>query len=331
MFTTHTSTQITAITLARKVPNSSSFFLRGVISSDTSTMAEWMRPMAVRPPVAATTARARPTVITVPLNSMHVLSWYTAWAVAQGLRSLRTESLSPVRMAWSHRSCELKIWISRASLGTLPPTATSTTSPGTSSAAGTTRSRLPRTTVARSACRILSSSMAFSALVSVITPTAALATRMSTMTNGSTNPSQPSPSNTAKRNEITAEAIRIFTSKSSNCFSTNFQKGTPSSGGISLRPNLSRRLEASSSVSPVFPSTSKCDSTSSAVRTNASSITPDPASSSSLFMLHLLLIVQGGFPPPAHSMLGGGTGAAPDGGDLCQMEEFLQARTPVVC
>mmetsp|Transcript_35412 Transcript_35412/g.67770 ORF Transcript_35412/g.67770 Transcript_35412/m.67770 type:complete len:279 (-) Transcript_35412:170-1006(-) len=258
MFTTHTKTQITAMTLARKVPNSSSFFFSGVISSEVWVMAVWILPMAVLTPHADTTARARPTVTTVPENSMAVLSWYTAWTEAHGCMSLSMLSDSPVRMDWSQRSWEEKICTMRASLGTLAPTVTSTTSPGTSSLAGTTLRRPPRSTVAKSACSVFSSSIAFSALVSVTTPTVALATRMSTMTSGSTNAAPLSPSNTARRKEMTAEAIRILTSRSSNCLSTSFQKGTPSSGGISFLPNLSCLESASSSLRPVVASHCRC-------------------------------------------------------------------------
>ena len=97
-------------------------------------------------------------------------------------------------------------------------------------------------------------SRAFSAFVSVITPTAAFAASIIKITcsanikvpghllaaghfqpmgciqftEGSKNADNPvSPFIRAKRNEITAAAINILTSKSSNCFKTNFQKGVP--------------------------------------------------------------------------------------------------------
>lgn len=48
------------------------------------------------------------------------------------------------------------------------------------------------------------------------------------LTVGSTNAVRPvSPFTMARRNETIAAAINIFTSRSSNCFSTNFQKGVP--------------------------------------------------------------------------------------------------------
>ena len=50
----------------------------------------------------------------------------------------------------------------------------------------------------------------------------------SQLTEGSKNAVNPvSPLIKAKRNETTAATISIFTSKSSNCFKTNFQKGAP--------------------------------------------------------------------------------------------------------
>ena len=53
MFTTHTRTHTTAMTLERKVPNSSSFFFSGVISSSSaaSCIASLIFPIAVRAPV----------------------------------------------------------------------------------------------------------------------------------------------------------------------------------------------------------------------------------------------------------------------------------------
>jgi hypothetical protein len=48
------------------------------------------------------------------------------------------------------------------------------------------------------------------------------------LTDGSKNADNPvSPFIRAKRKDITAAAINILTSKSSNCFKTNFQKGVP--------------------------------------------------------------------------------------------------------
>jgi len=48
------------------------------------------------------------------------------------------------------------------------------------------------------------------------------------LTEGSRNAIKPvSPLTKARIKDIRAAAISIFTSKSSNCFKTNFQKGAP--------------------------------------------------------------------------------------------------------
>jgi len=108
------------------------------------------------------------------------------------------------------------------SAGTFEPTAISTTSPGTSSTAGITIHLESRRTIATSASYAFSSSIADSAFVSVTTPTVALATKIRTMTPGSTNAAAPvSPFDNAMIRSTTAAAISIFTSKSSNCFRTS--------------------------------------------------------------------------------------------------------------
>lgn len=46
-----------------------------------------------------------------------------------------------------------------------------------------------------------------------------------------------SPLASAKKKEIKAAAIRILTSKSLNCFSTNFQKGVPAIDNNNINNN----------------------------------------------------------------------------------------------
>lgn len=75
MLMTHTRTQMTAMALDRKLPNSSSFFLRGDSSSSWLAMAWWILPMAVWGPVPTTTHRARPAVTTVPCRRPPAPSW----------------------------------------------------------------------------------------------------------------------------------------------------------------------------------------------------------------------------------------------------------------
>mmetsp|Transcript_44744 Transcript_44744/g.115821 ORF Transcript_44744/g.115821 Transcript_44744/m.115821 type:complete len:285 (-) Transcript_44744:108-962(-) len=263
MLMTHTSTQMTAMTLDRKVLNSSSFCFSGVISSAVSAIASLILPMAVEAPVPMTTPRARPTVTTVPENMMHVLSCTTALADVTASTSFSTEPLSPVRMDWSTRSVLLRISATRTSAGTFPPTATSTRSPGTSSDAGRIASRPSRSTVATSASYALSSSIARSALFSVTTPTVALAARMLRMTPGSTKPSKPlSPLKKAMPKSTSAAARRIFTSRSSNCLSTSFQKGVPSSAASSFLPYTARACSTCARDSPCSASTLKRATTS---------------------------------------------------------------------
>ena len=114
--------------------------------------------------------------------------------------------------------------------------------------------------------------MALSALVSVSTPTVAFATRIRTITPGSTNELQPSPSASPMSSDTAAAAIRIFTRRSSNCFNTSFQNGVPSSGGISFAPCLARSAAASRSDNPTAGSTPQRARTSETSRACASSM-----------------------------------------------------------
>ena len=100
MFTTQTKTHTTAMTLERKVPNSSSFFFSGVISSSSlaSHSASLIFPTAVPAPVETTTPRARPAVTTVPPNATFLLSCATAFATVTTSADFSTLPLSPVRM-----------------------------------------------------------------------------------------------------------------------------------------------------------------------------------------------------------------------------------------
>ena len=78
-------------------------------------------------------------------------------------------------------------------------------------------------------------SIAFSALDSWITPTAAFATRIRIITRGSTNaPNQVDPSefsNNARAKDTTAEARRIRTSWSLNCSRISSHSGVAGSSG----------------------------------------------------------------------------------------------------
>ena len=100
----------------------------------------------------------------------------------------------------------------------------------------TSPSRLP--TVPRT-------SMAFSALVSCHTPTAALAIRMRRITSGSTKACAWSSesSRRASTNDTTAAPSRILTRLSSNCSRISFHSGVPSFSGISGAPTARARTQ----------------------------------------------------------------------------------------
>ena len=69
-----TATQIAPMATVRRLPKASSFCASGVFSSSAfaATTPAWILPISVRPPVAVTTASARPLETTVLANTMHV-------------------------------------------------------------------------------------------------------------------------------------------------------------------------------------------------------------------------------------------------------------------
>lgn len=178
------------------------FWPRGVFSSSSlaSVTLAWILPISVRMPVAVTTPMAAPLEIVVPENIMLSLPWMrTSFSTSSSC--LSTVSLSPVSEPSSVLMVVVFSLMMRTSAGTLSPTRTSTTSPGTSSDDGTSGTSTPlRSTLVVVVCISLSASSAFSALCSCQTPTTALMTRMSMITKGSTKacrPSSPSPSKKA--------------------------------------------------------------------------------------------------------------------------------------
>lgn len=247
----------------RTSPNSSSFCLSGVgASGRAAATAARTAPMAVRPPVATTTARPRPEVTTVPEKSVLALSCATRAGApgAHGNAStvLGTESDSPVSTDWSTRTPPPSTATRRTSAGTRAPTATATRSPGTSAAAGTVASAPPLHTAAPSASYARSSARARSALASVSTPTAALAARTAAMTPGSTNAAGPvSPLAHDSARSTRAAPTRILTSRSSNWRATRRQRGSAASGGSSFGPWRRREAAAAASVRPATGSVPK--------------------------------------------------------------------------
>mmetsp|Transcript_44090 Transcript_44090/g.122179 ORF Transcript_44090/g.122179 Transcript_44090/m.122179 type:complete len:239 (-) Transcript_44090:129-845(-) len=229
-----------AMTLASFSPKASIFCPSGVFSSSSAaacTLA-WILPISDCMPVATMMPNAPPLDTAVPENIMFFLSWIRA-STATGSVCFITVSDSPVSAPSSVRTLVVLSLMIRMSAGTLSPTLTSTRSPGTSSEAGSSGLSSPsRYTLALHDCSSLSASSAFSALCSCQTPTTALRTRMSRMTKGSTNASTLSPSSKkASTNESVAAPSRILTSRSSNCWSTSFHSGVPSSLSSSFSPN----------------------------------------------------------------------------------------------
>ena len=114
----------TSPALLRSSPNSSNFCLSGDGSSPGAgpARASRTRPTAVDRPVATTTPLPRPAVMTVPLNSMLVMSWAThappPGGAGTGSADLATDSDSPVSSAWSERSAPPAAASTRTSAGT---------------------------------------------------------------------------------------------------------------------------------------------------------------------------------------------------------------------
>ena len=175
----------------------------------------------------------------VPEKTMLPRAWISAGGSATSSGSLIDGSDSPVSIAWSARSVVELSSTSRTSAGARAPTLSRTMSPGTRSGARSVRNGAPsRRTSASFGSYAFSASMAFSALDSCHTPTIALSTRMSMITDGSTIACAmlPEPSARARINDTTAAASSIFTNRSSNCWRTSFHHGTGGDSGSSFEP-----------------------------------------------------------------------------------------------
>ena len=202
---------------------------------------------------------------------MHPFACSSASGSSIASISLFTATDSPVSDACSSRIVAVFRVTTRASAGTRSPVRTSTTSPGTRSRAWNAWSHLPsRSTRAVSDCISLSASSAFSAFDSCHTPTMALRIKMRRMTPGSTKstrsigaPGARSSTHTSA-NDTAAAASRIFTSASSNCSSTSFHSGLPSSLSSSFGPCLASASRAAADVRPLAGSTPCADATSDA-------------------------------------------------------------------
>ena len=131
-------------------------------------------PISVAMPVAVTRQRARPATQNVPEKTVFSRS---ATAPVRTMQSRFFTGLdSPVSADSSHfMPSEERM---RQSAGMRSPSSSSMTSPGTSSSAGSTRTRPPRTARAVAVESFLSFSRAESARYCCTTPTAALSTMM---------------------------------------------------------------------------------------------------------------------------------------------------------
>ncbi len=120
-------------------------YASGVVSTSTSESIPLMRPISVRLPVAVTTPRPWPAVISVPPKTMPRRSPSGASA-AVGKMSLSTATDSPVSIASCARiPCAA---IRRMSAGGLSPASSRTISPGTTSAPSMDARRPSRSTAA---------------------------------------------------------------------------------------------------------------------------------------------------------------------------------------
>ena len=130
--TTTTAMTMTAIPSMR--PMRSTSRCSGVRSSSVRPSSRATLPISVAMPVAVTTARPRPRVTAVPLNTMFDPVAQARRLGERARRPSATASLSPVSDASATMSEAAST--RRASALTASPSASSRTSPGTTSAAG---------------------------------------------------------------------------------------------------------------------------------------------------------------------------------------------------
>lgn len=120
--------------LASSSPNSSNLYFNGLYSSSCFAYytSAYTFPISVFIPILTTTPTAEPEMTMVPLNTMLVLDIKSAYFSLTISWSLRTGSVSPVKLDWS----VLRIAVFNCSIlisaGTLSPVLNSTISPGTS-------------------------------------------------------------------------------------------------------------------------------------------------------------------------------------------------------
>ena len=157
-----TTVQRTRTRTTRAWPSCVSFRSSGVSRPTASSMSRPILPISVRAPVAVTSNRPRPSVTTVPRNDMLRRSPRAASLSGIGSGFLKTAWDSPVKTASS--TCKRALSTTRPSAGTRDPALRTTRSPGTSSAAGISRSFFSRRTWAVGTvcrCRAVSACSAF--------------------------------------------------------------------------------------------------------------------------------------------------------------------------
>ncbi len=187
-------------------PNWAKRFCKGVPPSSTSWIKPAICPISVAMPVPTTSPAPLPRVTTVPIKAIFRRSPKGVFGEHTTSAHLDTGSDSPVKTASStSRRSASPI---RTSAGIISPVLSSTTSPGTSSAAGMTLSIPSRFTVVSWAVSFFSFSRDFSARYSCKKPKPAFIITMAKMVTAS--------ANSPKKTEIKAAAIKTRTMKSRN-------------------------------------------------------------------------------------------------------------------
>ena len=264
-----TSTMVPIIAMAMQtttapstLPTWSSSRCSGVVSFAVDPSIPATRPISVRIPVATTTARPRPYVTVVPLNSMSTRS-ASAVSVGSASTHLSMGTLSPVSEASAARSAVDSI--TRASAGTVSPSSSSRTSPTTSSRAGMRRRSPSRTTVASAADIERRAATACSARDSCTKPSVALRSTIAMMAIASYGRAA-SRSAIQSESEIAVAARSSRTSTLRNCARKRRHAGIGGSAASSFGPSRAKSRCASASASPRAPSESSIASTARAGR-----------------------------------------------------------------
>ncbi len=242
---TKISAQIASTTRASRLPKAARRFCSGVLRSTARSSRPATLPSSVAMPVATTRPVPRPCAAVVPLKAMLSRSPSADAASASTPVCLSTVTDSPVSADSSIFSWAISI--RRRSAGTWLPASSSTMSPGTSRAAGTTCRCPERSTVARAAASCCSAASARSARQACTKPITALSNTITRIASVSTS-SPITPETTAA-----PSSTRIMKSLNwSSSSATGVRRAAPV---ISFVPCFSARRAASASSSPSAGST----------------------------------------------------------------------------